>query len=62
MSRALDRLRTAFVKPDSEFAPLALWFWNGRLHEAELGRQIKEFAAKGIGGVFMHARAVVGRR
>ncbi len=56
MSRALDRLRTSFVKPDGEYAPLALWFWNGRLHEAELGRQIREFADKGIGGVFMHAR------
>ena len=56
MSRALDRLRTSFVKPDGEYAPLALWFWNGRLHEAELGRQIKEFADKGFGGVFMHAR------
>ena len=56
MSRALDRLRTAFVNPNREYAPLALWFWNGRLHEAELGRQIKEFADKGIGGVFMHAR------
>ena len=56
MSRALVRLRTAFVQPDSEYAPLALWFLNGRLHEAELGRQIKEFADKGIGGVFMHAR------
>ena len=56
MSRALDRLRKAFVQPDREFAPLALWFWNGRLHEAELGRQIKEFANKGISGVFLHAR------
>ncbi|MCY3895093.1 MAG: glycosyl hydrolase [Chloroflexi bacterium] len=56
MSRALDRLRTSFVKADREYAPLALWFWNGRLHEAELGRQIKEFADKGIGGVFLHAR------
>ncbi len=56
MSRALDRLRTAFAKADREYAPLALWFWNGRLHEAELGRQIKEYADKGIGGVFMHAR------
>jgi hypothetical protein len=56
VSRALDRLRTSFGQPDPEYAPLALWFWNGRLHEAELGRQIKEFADKGIGGVFMHAR------
>ena len=56
MSRALDRLRTAFGRADREYAPLALWFWNGRLHEAELGRQIQEFADKGIGGVFMHAR------
>ena len=56
MSRALDRLRTAFGQPDPEYAPLALWFWNGRLHEAELGRQIKEFVDKGIGGVFIHAR------
>ena len=56
MSRALNRLRTAFVNADREYAPLALWFWNGRLHEAELGRQIREFADKGIGGVFLHAR------
>ena len=56
MSRALDRLRTAFAGPDRKYAPLALWFWNGRLHESELGRQVKEFADKGVGGVFMHAR------
>ena len=56
MSRALERVRSAFEKPPAEFAPLAFWFWNGELQEAELGRQIDEFVAKGVHGGFMHAR------
>ncbi len=56
MSRALDRLRSAFLKPGADDAPLALWFWNGQLHEAELGRQLAELSEQGLGGVAVQAR------
>ena len=59
MSRALDRLRSAFTKVDRKYAPVAMWNWNGHLHEAELGRQLTEFAGHGLGGVAIQARESV---
>ena len=56
MSRALDRLRSAFTKLDREHAPLAVWCWTGCPNEAELGRQIEDFASKGVGGVVVEPR------
>ncbi len=56
MSRALERLKKSWQTPPSEFRPLALWFLNGELQEAELGRQIGELADKGLKGAVLHAR------
>ena len=56
VSAALDRLRSAFTKVDRKYAPVAMWNWNGHLHEAELGRQLTEFAERGLAGVAMQAR------
>ena len=56
VSAALDRLRSAFTKVDRKYAPVAMWNWNGHLHEAELGRQLTEFAGHGLAGVAMQAR------
>ena len=56
MSRALNRLRSAFTKSAREHAPLAIWCWTGCPNEAELGRQMEDFASKGVGGVVVEAR------
>ena len=56
MTRALERLRKSWQTPPSDFRPLALWFLNGELHEAELGRQIGELVDKGLKGAVLHAR------
>ncbi len=36
--------------------PVPFWFWNDWLREDELLRQLREFAEKNVGGVFVHAR------
>ena len=55
MSDALRHLKDSFEDPQADGRPLALWLWNGDLHEAQIGRQIREFAAKGMGGVVVRA-------
>jgi len=45
-----------FKDPKPEFRPAPFWSWNDDLDEAELRRQIREMAAKGWGGYFMHSR------
>lgn len=36
---------------------LCFWAWNGTMDYGEMKRQLKDFAEKGIGGVFIHSRA-----
>ena len=55
MSDALDQLRESFQSPAMDDRPLALWLWNGELHEARIGRQIRQLAEKGMGGVVIRA-------
>ncbi len=45
--------------PDNAPLPAGLypfWFWNGRLEEGEVRRQIAEMAAKGFRGFYLHSR------
>lgn len=44
------------INPDAIMRPAPFWSWNDKLCEGELQRQIREMAAKGWGGYFMHAR------
>lgn len=55
MSDALAQLRESFQSPATDDRPLALWLWNGELHEARIGRQIRQLADKGMGGVVIRA-------
>ena len=55
MSNAFTQLRESFESPASDDRPLALWLWNGELHEAQIGRQIRQLADKGMGGVVIRA-------
>lgn len=55
MSNLVERLRESFETPGSDDRPLALWLWNGELHEAQIGRQLQELADKGMAGVVIRA-------
>ena len=42
--------------PPKEFTAIPFWFLNGDLTDAELRRQLADFAAHGIYGVVLHPR------
>lgn len=41
----------------TNYAPRVFWGWNGKITKEETEKQLSEFKAKGISGVFVHARA-----
>jgi hypothetical protein len=45
-----------FKNPPKEYRPTLFWSWNNLLSTSELRRQVQDFAEKGFGGYFMHAR------
>jgi len=45
-----------FRRPPPEYGPVAMWFLNAELEEAELRRQIDAVAAGGVGGIQVAAR------
>ncbi len=45
-----------FKNPGKEYRPSPFWSWNDALDPEELRWQVREFADKGFGGYFMHAR------
>ena len=45
-----------FRNPGKIYRPSPFWSWNDELDEEELRWQVHEFAEKGFGGYFMHAR------
>lgn len=48
--------KAEFQNPSPKYRPKPFWFWNNRLEEDELLRQITEMKNKGLGGFFIHAR------
>lgn len=48
--------RETFANPPNRYRPIPFWFWNSKLRKEEIERQIRDFATKGIGGFFLHAR------
>ena len=52
----MDGLRELFLHPSRTFAPWPFWFWNDRLDDVRLCRQLDDFAAHGVGGVVIHPR------
>lgn len=46
-----------FANPPGDCRPAPFWFWNGNIEEAELVRQIREMADKGVGGFVIAAGA-----
>ena len=51
-----DILCDIFKNPGSGFSPMPFWFWNDKIDEAELVRQIDDFNKKGIDGLVIHPR------
>lgn len=47
---------TEFRNPGPEWRIHPFWFWNGRMDDSEIIRQIQEMADKGIGGFMICAR------
>jgi len=45
-----------FRNPGKNYRPSPFWSWNDELDEEDLRWQVREFAEKGFGGYFMHAR------
>lgn len=45
-----------FVDPPVEFTLFPFWFWNDRLDEAELLRQLDDFSRHGVRGFVIHPR------
>ena len=49
-------LKDEFRHPGREHRSVPFWAWNGEMREEEIVRQIREMAAQGVGGFFMHSR------
>ena len=45
-----------FAAPSQEFGIMPFWFWNGRMDYAEMEYQLREYKAKGLPGLLIHAR------
>lgn len=52
----LETYRRQFLEPDDDYSPMPFWFWNDRLEETEIVRQIRDFRSKGIAGFVIHPR------
>ncbi|MBR0365608.1 MAG: hypothetical protein IJH94_02260, partial [Clostridia bacterium] len=46
----------SLLHPDREFSPMPFWFWNDRLDEDEIKKQIREMNDKGVNGFVIHPR------
>jgi hypothetical protein len=54
--RAQDAFMEAFTDPPKEFSVMPFWFWNDRLTEEEILRQIGDFEEHGVFGFVIHPR------
>ncbi len=48
--------REKFFSPAREFGIMPFWFWNGEMDYAEMEYQLREYHAKGIPAIYIHAR------
>ena len=46
-----------FLNPPAEYRPQPLWVWNGDVTRERITEMLEQFAAQGMGGVFVHPRA-----
>ncbi|MBN2594098.1 MAG: hypothetical protein JXA81_11365 [Sedimentisphaerales bacterium] len=50
-------LPAGWLEPSPEFSLAPFWFWNDRLSEKEIARQLDDFKAHGVYGFVIHPRA-----
>ena len=48
--------RERLSRPSPEFSQMPFWFWNDRLDEAEIRRQLADWREHGVYGFVIHAR------
>ncbi|MDT8300245.1 MAG: glycosyl hydrolase [Sedimentisphaerales bacterium] len=53
----LQKVSTGWLNPPAEFSLCPFWFWNDKLTEEEIIRQIEDFRAHGVYGFLIHPRA-----
>ncbi|MBN1435823.1 MAG: hypothetical protein JW936_02005 [Sedimentisphaerales bacterium] len=53
---ALPQLPAGWIDPAAEFSLCPFWFWNDKLDEREICRQIDEFYEHGVYGFVIHPR------
>lgn len=53
---SFESLRREFKDPPREFTLMPFWFWNDRLSEREIVRQIEDFEQHGVYGFTIHPR------
>jgi len=56
VSAAGGRLYSGFEDPPHKYTIRPFWFWNGKLDEKEVNRQIEEMVRQGVYGAFVHNR------
>jgi hypothetical protein len=49
-------LSKLFANPPAEFRSMPFLVWNGEVTEADIDRDLANFKAQGVGGVFIHPR------
>ncbi|MCD6596314.1 MAG: hypothetical protein J7L04_01420, partial [Bacteroidales bacterium] len=52
----LEELSTLFKYPPNQYRSAPLWVWNDDVTEKQIDRQLADFKAGGMGGVFIHPR------
>ncbi len=51
-----ETMLATFADPPAAYRSAPLWVWNDLMTRDEIGRQLEEFKARGIGGAFIHPR------
>lgn len=55
MKELID-LMEEIMTPSNEFTPVPFWFFNDNPEQAEIERQMEDFADKGVNGLVLHPR------
>ncbi len=51
------RFAQALADPPAAYRPQLLWVWNGEVTRQRITQMLEDYAAQGMGGVFVHPRA-----
>lgn len=54
MDKSYEKILDRFKNPSTEFNPVTMWFWNGKVTKEGITRELEEFRAQGIYEFFIH--------